>query len=629
MIDLEFKNKEIEKSIEKKEEKKVKKHLESKKVLKTEYAIIGGGIGSLLFALEQVNKGVEVSLFEKNAYFGSYFSSKIFSEFSKISSCSYEIPLLMDANENGYLQKYFLKYSMRNLFSFSQNKVWLKIINRNSNFEVYSDWKLTFTSLKQKYSISRTQIESFFETLKKVYNDFSYIKVLKEEYQTTENYLKIHFDNNYRKFNIWLFLELYLSTKLENLDLHAFFLACSYLLIGKIVFFKNGNDEFIEELINKINLAGLTFPKTEIIKISNAIDYVNQINTDTKTIKSKKFAIGINPEYAFKTLIKKTDLSAKYLDLLKDLQKNHLKDLTILISFKKAPHIYKIEEPIYLFNESDIQFAEINELNDLEKIPFILYNKNAYNNSSKNGIVLKIWVSNDLENNLQKTKLEEILYLRMKKVFKIDKEIIENMTILDSKEQEKIFNCINGQNSGISFDDKNPWNSRIAASPLRNLQIIGNYGAYGNELLIFKILNAIRTSNISFVNLKKDQKFSIIDILEAKEILELLKENYIGFDKYNDKTIGFTFDEKYHFVMTMRKNKVCTLKETTFDEAIKSYIFVWTTTKDFKNIITNRTSILKMVFAGKFKVRGGVFLLKKMLKKAFVNWNTFHKQATL
>ena len=72
------------------------------------------------------------------------------------------------------------------------------------------------------------------------------------------------------------------------------------------------------------------------------------------------------------------------------------------------------------------------------------------------------------------------------------------------------------------------------------------------------------------------------------------------------------------------------ISEVDFKKAIKAKIYVWARTAIFKSYIQKHHSLTKLIFQNKIKIKGGVLIFSRIIKKCFPNffeaWKKHHPE---
>ena len=341
------------------------------------------------------------------------------------------------------------------------------------------------------------------------------------------------------------------------------------------------------------------------------------LKTKKTKISCDKYIIGLNlPKFLNENVKLSSPMLKKYNKLINESASNYVK-----IQF-----IYKINESIKNTINSLIVFINEHEIQNIDK----------YETNPKTTIIQAINYEHlKIKNN--KIFILEILQKKEDVKFKNNlnyfkqynkiKEIIEKRVFNKFPNLKKKINLVNNVNIfdyGKKFGDNeklylgfkntinNPLLSKSIQSPFNNLYYASKFSSPGGEYL-----NSFETA-YNVYNLF-DIKFNgydatLIDYFNYNNFFNLLKAKYIFNKKYQNEAIAFHFDNEISYILILNHSNLI-IKKATFEEAFEAKFYIFCNFGIWKNIIQKRTSLTKEVLANNVKIKGGVFLAKKILNK--------------
>ncbi|WP_434414384.1 hypothetical protein JTY60_01690 [symbiont of Argiope bruennichi] len=523
-------------------------------------------------------------------------------------------------------------YENIDFFSLKYNYFYIgKLFQFNSN----ANSKLLIFSLQQKFPIATKKINEFFDFLHKGYNDNFFIIEFCKNFSSGEEFLNFFFLEEKNLKAIFEHHLLEFGTSLKDTDPIGFAIYLANYYIGGNFYFSNGLKSFFDLLEKNINKNTLSIPLIEILKLKkilSAKEYITGYQTNKNQIfKGKKFLYCQNFYHNFLNYFDKdSDFVKKFLDLFKNQIKTS-RTLIFLI-FKNNFKYYQIAQEVIIFNENLLDF-ETNlsqtKNKNYQNIIFQLKNHSSIEKNKNKNLFLTIsfldFFDNWKNDQITETEILSIILKRIQKFFpKIDDpEYIKFITPLTL---EKELNFDQGKIFGIKYDKKSfKWSDHFNHTIFKNFYFsnnLANPGITGQ----FLPYTAIRTVNCLDTKLKKKEIHHTIDGLTASEMIFLLSKQYVPEKniKWKNKKIGFCFDDLYFIVIKLTDNKA-NYFFTSYDDSIKSDLFVYTSTTCFKRLTRGYTSIIKEVLKNNFRVKGGALIFRKILNTTFPNWNKLDK----
>lgn len=592
------------------------------KKIKKKYnaAVIGTSFTSLLTAGVMSNHGAKILLLEKNPYFGGKFApfKKKFNNKSVIFDnefCGFSV-------DNKNYQRIFIDEFKFNDSNFIIPKNKLEIINEKTKISILNDKNGLINCVKNLYPLQKERWSAFICEISDCNQNPFLIKSIIIKYETAYKYLLNFFDTKTID-NIFVPLEIFVGLELSKCDVGYFIRIIINILYSRINYPKDG----ILSIINYI---------LKIVKKNHGDYTINAEATTAIISKNKVSAIKIEQDKHKSVLnAPKYLVGMNYISFLNDILNLKGKYLTNYkkLYIKMASKTTKIKLYLYVENKGKtnkifpafLTILKNKLLSNVSLFSSLIINNYCYVNNDNNRIDNSLKIE-FLINKKNIFKNEDILSNHNKLLEKMKKNILDILFklyptlpslikfahIYDPLTDINNFNDVDLSYGGLTQNIQNNSSSRSMLTPFVNTYIASKYGSPGGHLsnIFESSYNLYHAFDINF----KGYNFSLIDVLNYEELLNILQTKYKFFKKYNNKILGFYFDNEKSFLMQITKDKLI-IKEAAFEETFSSDIYIYCNFATFKNILQKRTTITKEVLLNNFRVKGGVWLLKRILNK--------------
>ena len=597
------------------------KKIKHKKYIAT---LFGGNLSGLMSATYMADHGAKILVIEKNNYLGGRAHNFIIKKNGKKYQYEYDFKGIRVADET-ISENVFNDLKIKENINLLEQKIPFSIIINNKEFLFYNNITKTINNLIHKFPLERENLLKFTQILKLCSRNHFYFKKIIKKYKDIHNFIDKLFNDKEIKKIIESFAY-FSGLSIYRLEFGYFIQHLIDYFISKIYYPFNGSSELIKFMVDKINYEGgdiwLNTKINKIIEKNKKLNNFNIIYDDKKyNLHSKKILIGLSVKHLVNDIIiSNQPFFTKYKKLINVDEK--LSKITIFFTIKKEyskkPYQILFNEfgidSIKSFNESLSGKGAANSILNIINYSSMKLNKNKtincefYDSASK-------WkkIHNDKKRyNIEINEIYKIIKKRLSNYFGSNFNLnILHWNIKTPIEKISLFNDY-FTNTGIINDKKNSFLKKTSLMPWNNVFLVNKWGIYGNQN--YNLL-CVAFSNYHLFDFKfTNKKSTIIDLLTIENILFFLQQKYKPVKKYLNISIGINIDHEISFVLLLTENKII-IKKSTFDEAFNSKYFIISNLNVYKDIIQGRKSMTFQVILNKFRVKGGVWPLQRLLKK--------------
>ena len=615
---------------------------ENKKFVKKKYdsIILGSNIYSLILGFLMASQGAQLLVVEKNDFICG--QNSIFS--------------VNKGNKKYFFERYFTGFFMdepktsfvlyKNLKLKKEDFVFPKIkfifyINKYA-YEIHNDTQSQMNKFTYDYPQEKKYILHLTEILNKIQNDEFYLDEITRQYKTSTDLINKLFNKSSHLKNIIHTLTWFLSHNKKSFRTEDLLSILLNIFVYKFGYPKKGLNDILKKCLTTIydNDGDILINSevTDALVINNKITSIRihdkERDRSTK-INCKKYLLGLNSNYFYSDIVRKHD--AQWQTWLKNNIEKESDFIFFIYHFViNKTLIKKFHNKAYLFfgnikninksflainystfehpNKSILKTMNIhyrilnNEYYELQKNPKKLKHficetiiDNIYEEFKKNGINFQhnselISITNPEKN---QAEFNTPLYLKPKKEFFTKKKTEDTETNIHMVKEH--FTAPSEDNSEV------PTNNKI----FKNCLILtGNPAYMFNNHDIFKV--AVESFNLFDID-KEGDNFTHIDKMHLDDFILLLPKFYKFNKKYKNKVIGIQIDLKYCYLLKLQEDLI--IRKANIKEDFLADFKFSTNFGTFKSFIQQREFLSWQVIKGKVKIKGGVWYLKRVLKK--------------
>ena len=553
----------------------------------------------------------------------------------------------------GFARTYFFIQIVENELNLKQQLKWTRprikfgIIQSNSSLFFANNFKIVVAEwTNHKFILNRQKLLELIGDLRTAANQNISLLSLVRKYKTGADFLQNYFPANSEIYAILASFCFFNMVSLQDVDAGFFIKSLINFFYSELFFPTAGINHFIQELL-KINIYSKSNlylnAKYQKGKITNNKLSALRITINQKSqqwIHSEKYIIGAHPQSFFDdVVVKKTENWTKYQSLLEP-RKQQMAKLRFHLTIKSNANLTDINGNRnkafnIIFNEHNIRFdSQWTQIN-VEKRPFLITNytilnyrkKNASNTSTINITYLvniakwrRILTEKNSEKINKAENIYQVLITRLTKRFLHFKENIIHYHVtfphlnLSKSSSKKIIFDSDGL---MQIATLNKLGNQTNDSPLVNCILANSYANPGGHY--FDSFETARNAFYRFdykSTITKSQK--IISTMNIDEILSVLQYCYCPSVRYRDKSIGLHFDSERTFTLKVGVDRLL-IEECTFDEAFACDIYYYSSLVKFKYLIQRKTSLFFSVLFNSIRIRGGVFVLNRILRATNLN----------